>query len=188
VVTLAQLWLPILLGGVAVFFASFVLRMVLPHHWNDFARVPDEDAAMEALRKAGVVGPGQYMFPHATTPKAMQDPVWVAKWQKGPTAQMFVFPSGELNMGKSLLHSFLFNLFGTFMAAYLATMALPAGTSGATVMRFFTTIGFLVYGGALIWGPIWKGSTWTMLAKELFDALVYGLATGAVFVLLWPAS
>jgi hypothetical protein len=186
-VTLAQLWLPILLGGVAVFFASFVLRMVVPHHWNDFEPVPDEDAAMEALRKAGV-RQGQYMFPHATSPKCMSDPTWLAKWQQGPTGHMYIFPSGDLNMGKSLLQSFLFNVFGSFMAAYLATLALPVGASGSTVLRFIATIGFLTYGGALVWGPIWKGSTWIMLGKELFDAAIYGLATGAVFALLWPQA
>ena len=53
-VALGSLWLPILLGGVAVFFTSFVMRMVLKYHWSDYDRLPDEDRLMEAMREAGV--------------------------------------------------------------------------------------------------------------------------------------
>ncbi|MBK9385613.1 MAG: hypothetical protein IPN34_12450 [Planctomycetes bacterium] len=184
-VTLAQLWLPILLGGVAVFFASFVLRCIVQHHKTDFQAIPDEAAAMEALRKAGVSS-GQYQFPHCKDSKSMNDPAWQARWKQGPSGSLVVWPAGEMKMGRSMMQSTLFNIFGSFMAAYLATMVLAPGADRWLVLRFISTIGFLVYGGALVWGPIWKGDSWVVLAKELFDALVYGLVTGAVFVLLWP--
>ena len=41
-VPLASLWLPVLLSSVIVFFASFILHMVLPWHKHDYARLPDE--------------------------------------------------------------------------------------------------------------------------------------------------
>lgn len=185
-VTLAQLWLPILLSGVAVFFASFVLRCVFKHHANDFAGIPDEEAAMDALRKAGV-GPGQYMFPHCTGMEALKDPAWQERWKRGPAGHMYVFAAGEMNMGKSLMQSFAFNVVGSFLAAYLATMAIPVGASSELVMRFISTAAMLIYGAALTWGPIWKAENWSMYAKEIFDALVYGLVTGVVFMLLWPS-
>lgn len=186
-VTLSQLLLPILLGGVAVFFASFLMRMVLPHHWSDFDKIPDEDAALEALRKAGVRG-GMYNFPYAGSPQALKSPEWQEKWKAGPAGHLYVFPTGELNMGKSLIQSFLFNVVGSFFAAYLATMVLPVGADRYLVFRFISVVGFLVYGAALVWGPIWKATRWSVLGKELFDAFVYGMATGGVFAALWPAS
>ena len=53
-VPLASLWLAILLASVAVFFLSFLLRMVSTHHLSDFDKLPDEDAVRDALRSAGV--------------------------------------------------------------------------------------------------------------------------------------
>ncbi len=35
-VTLGSLWLPIVLSAVVVFFASWLMHMVLPHHWTDW--------------------------------------------------------------------------------------------------------------------------------------------------------
>lgn len=53
-VTLPDLWLPILLGGLAVFLSSFVLRMLLKYHWNDFDPLPDEGKIRAAFQ--GVPG------------------------------------------------------------------------------------------------------------------------------------
>ena len=50
------------------------------------------------------------------------------------------------------------------------------------------TIGFLGFGGATIWSPIWMVSSWKVCGKELIDSLVYGLAMGAVFMALWPSG
>ena len=38
------LWLPIVVSAVLIFFASFVLHMVLTYHWSDYRRLPDEKA------------------------------------------------------------------------------------------------------------------------------------------------
>ena len=46
---LSTLWLPIVLSGVALFFASFLAWMVLPHHKGDFIKLPDEGAFENAL-------------------------------------------------------------------------------------------------------------------------------------------
>ena len=50
-VALSSLWLPILLASIAVFFLSFVLRMVSTHHLSDFDRLPDQDAVRSRQQK-----------------------------------------------------------------------------------------------------------------------------------------
>ena len=53
-VSLAALWLPIILAAVIVFIASSILHMVLPYHRGDYKKLPDEDKVSAALRDAGV--------------------------------------------------------------------------------------------------------------------------------------
>ena len=50
VIPITNLWLPILVAAVLVFFASFVMNAVLTFHRNDFRAVPNEDRVMDALR------------------------------------------------------------------------------------------------------------------------------------------
>ena len=187
-VTLTDLWLPILLGGLAVFFASFVMRMVLKHHWTDFAPLPEEEALRAAFQSAGVEGGRQYSIPHCKSAQEMQDPEYQERWAQGPAGLIFLFPKGAYQFGGALMKSLLFNLFAVFMVAYLATNFLHAGASSMDVLQFTGTIAFLTFGGASIWGPIWMAHSWTVCAKELFDSLVYGLAVGGVFVAFWPAA
>src|SRR5690606_8258337 len=59
-VTLAALWLPILVAAFVVFLASALLHMLLPLHKDDWATLPDEERARTALRG---VPPGDYMVP-----------------------------------------------------------------------------------------------------------------------------
>lgn len=59
-----SLWLPIVVAGVALFFASWLAWMVLPHHKKEWIGLANEDAVLGAIRSAGVA-PGQYVFPYA---------------------------------------------------------------------------------------------------------------------------
>ena len=61
-VYLADLWLPIVVSAVIVFFASSILHMVLPLHRNDYKKMPNEDKVLESLRNLGVP-PGRLRFP-----------------------------------------------------------------------------------------------------------------------------
>lgn len=187
-VSLSELWLPILLGGLAVFFASFVMRMVLKHHWSDYEKLPDEDAVREAFQKIGVEGGRQYSIPHCSDAKSMQDPEWMAKWAEGPTGMMFLFPKGPYQFGSALGKSFAFNVAVAFVVAYLASNFLVRGAESMDVLQFTGTIGFLTFGGAYVWGPIWMAQSWKVLIKDLVDSLVYGLSLGGVFVAFWPGA
>jgi hypothetical protein len=48
------LWLPIVASGVALFFASWLAWMLLPHHKQEWTGLANEDAVMGAIRNAGV--------------------------------------------------------------------------------------------------------------------------------------
>ena len=63
-VSLADLWLPILLSAVLVFVASSLIHMVLGWHRHDFKKLAAEDAVMDALRPFNL-GPGNYVAPWA---------------------------------------------------------------------------------------------------------------------------
>jgi hypothetical protein len=186
-VSLADLWLPILLSAVGIFFTSFLMCMVLPHHKKDFAKVPDEDALMELLRGQGIT-PGQYVYPCADSMEQMKDPEWQKKVADGPSGMMIIRPAGGFNMGKSMGQSMAFNLIMAFFVAYVATFTLNGMTAGKVVFRLTSIVAFLGYGGAIAWTAIWWNRTWSTVFKEILDAVVYGCVTGAVFVWLWPST
>lgn len=184
-VTLTELWMPILLSTVAVFILSFMMWMVLPHHRKDWLPTSDEDKLIADLGAQGLKG-GQYNFPHCGDPATMKDPVWMEKYNKGPKGFLILMPDGPPNIPQSMIKSTVFNLLVTICVAYVATIAL--GTGSDEVFRMTATVSFLAFGAALGWGPIWFGRTVRSTLMELFDAMVYALATGAIFMWLWPSG
>ncbi len=100
-VSIPELWLPILVATVLVFVASNIVWMALPHHKSDAIRLPDEAAALDVLGKQGLT-PGLYRFPWANSMAEMKDPAFVEKLNKGPVALLTVIPSGPFNMGRRL--------------------------------------------------------------------------------------
>lgn len=183
-VSLAQLWLPILLSAVAVFLVSFVTHMVLRYHDTDFQKLPNEDPILTALSPHNIPV-GEYMFPHMSR-EQMKDPVYIEKRKRGPAGILTVMPNGMPALGGYLAKWFVYSLVCSLFAAYLAGAALPAGAEGSEVFRFTMTVGFLAYGLALVHDSIWFGRRWSTTIKNLIDAALYGAATAAVFVWLWP--
>jgi hypothetical protein len=82
-VTIASLWLPILVSAVVVFVASFVLHMLVPFHRSDYRKLPNDDQVMDTLRQFAIP-PGDYMAPSAGSPSAMRDPNFLEKMTRGP--------------------------------------------------------------------------------------------------------
>src|SRR5271165_1898150 len=92
-VSLAALWLPIMLAAVIVFFASFVMHMLLKYHEGDYKKLPGEEKVSAAIREASVT-PGLYMFPH-TTHAEMKSPETAEKFKRGPVGTLNVRPNGR---------------------------------------------------------------------------------------------
>lgn len=185
-VSVASLWLPILLAAVFVFAVSSIIHMLLRYHRNDFAKIPAEDEVMSALRKFNVP-PGEYVMPHAGSPEAMKSPEYIEKLANGPAAFMTFLPTGRPSMGKSLILWFLYSVVVGVFAAYIASRALEPGAHYLSVFRFTGCTAFVGYSLALWQNSIWYRRSWGTTLKSTFDGLVYALVTAGVFGWLWPA-
>ncbi len=184
-VTLVDLVLPILISGVAVFFLSFLMWMVLPHHRSDWSKLPDEDGTMKQL---GDIPRGMYTFPHCVTPEEMKDPAYVAKRDAGPSGMLTIMPRGPMNMGASMLKSFIYNVIITLLVAYVATLTIPKGDPGGMVLRMTSTVAFLAFAGAHGWYLLWFFHKGSLIFKSVIDGLVYAIAVGLIFMWMWPAA
>src|SRR5256885_13696917 len=98
-VSLASLWLAILLSAVFVFIVSSIMHMFLPYHKSDYRKLPDEEKILDALRTAGVTTRPGYHFPHHTM-KDMKAPEGQEKIKRGPIRLPQIFPRGGPAVGK----------------------------------------------------------------------------------------
>lgn len=178
-----SLWLPIVVSGVALFFASWLAWMVLPHHKKEWTGLANEDALMGAIKNAGVVA-GQYVFPYAECSADMNKEEFKAKTQAGPNGSLIVW-AGPCNMGVNLFCTIVFFLVVNFAIAYLAAMVIAPGADRWFVFRFVGTAGVITYGSANILNGIWFGRK---MVGDIMDGIAYGLITGAIFAWLWPAA
>lgn len=186
-VSLIQLWLPILLSAAFVFVASSVVHMVLKWHNSDYRKLPDEDGLRAALRKAPPA-PGQYFAPHCTDMKQLRDPAMQQKFVEGPVVAVTIRPNGLPTMGKALGQWFALTLLVSFLTAYIAAHTLAAGAAPMQVLRITASIGFLAYATGAIQEGVWMGKPWASVAKYLADALLYAFAGAAAFAWLWPSG
>lgn len=183
-VTLASLWLPILLSAVLVFVASSVLHMVLPYHKTDFGNTPNESAVMDVLRS---VPPGDYMMPRPSSTAEMKDPAFQEKMKRGPVVVLTVLPPWSTSsFPRSLAMWFVYAIVVSVFAAYIAGRALGPGTDYPQVFRFVGTTAFLGFGLALAQQSIWYAKKWSTTAKQMVDALIYAMLAAGVFGWLWP--
>src|SRR5689334_22107089 len=132
---LSALWLPILLSAVLVFVASSVIHMLSPWHKNDYPRMPNEDAAMDALRPLAIP-PGDYMVPKPGTRADLGSAAFADRLTKGPVFIMTMLPNGMMSMGRNLALWFVYIIVVSLFAAYIAGRALPAGSDPMRIMQF----------------------------------------------------
>lgn len=188
-ITLIDLWLPILLSAVAVWIAAAVAWMALPHHKGDFKKLPNEDAAMAAIRNLAIA-PGLYFFPNMEQcNKNKMDDAAKAKFEKGPHGLLQIWPAENFGkMGRNMLLSFLFYIIVGVFIAYLSTLSggLPRGSEFISVFRFTATAGIMAYCLASIPQDIWFGKPLRNILACLADGIAFGLITGAIFAWLWP--
>jgi len=184
-VPITALWLPILLSAVIVFVASSIFHMVLPFHKSDYRKLPEEEKVTDVLRAADVTPGPIYHFPH-TTHKEMKSPEAVEKFKRGPVGLLTIFPSGPPAMGKFLGLWFVNCIVVGIFVAYLTGRTRMPGTDYLQVFRVAGTVAFMGYGVGQLQDSIWKGQTWGVTAKHVFDGLIYALLTAGTFGWLWP--
>jgi hypothetical protein len=184
-VPLASLWLPIVVSAVIVFLASWIVHMFLPIHRNDFAKLPQEDAVLEALRSWNIPS-GQYLAPYANTVAQMKQPEYVEKRKRGPALFLTLTAGADPGMGKSLLQWFIYLLVISLFAAYLASDAIAAGAPYGAVFTFVGIASLMAYALGHAHQSIWYRQRWSTTVHYFLDGLIYSLLTAGVFAWLWP--
>jgi hypothetical protein len=185
-VPILSLWLPILLSAVVVFLISSIIHMALGYHNSDFAKLPNEEGVMDALRPFNIP-PGEYHMPKPDSMKHMGDPEFKAKMEAGPMAMMTVAPNGVPKMGGQLGQWFLYSVVVGVFAAYISGHALGPGAHYLSVFRFVGATAFMCYTVAGWQASIWYKRAWSTTLKNTFDGLLYACFTAGVFGWLWPA-
>src|SRR5579862_8494420 len=133
-VSLAALWLPIIVSAVLVFVASSILHMALKYHNADYRKFSNEDDVRAAINK-GNAPPGMYLMPWAMGSTDMKDPAVVEKFKQGPVAVTYVRPTGMWQMGTLLGQWFVYLLVVSFFIAYIACHTIAAGAPYLVVFR-----------------------------------------------------
>lgn len=176
--SIMTLWQPILLSAVLAFIAGSVIWMAMPWHKNDWRKLPDEEAARNALRN---LEPGQYSIPHCPDQAALKDPVWQKKMEDGPVAFINVVSPGLPGMGPKLVRMFAYNLVVAIVCAYFVSRTLAPDADYLAVFRVSGAVAFVAYGMAYVQESIWFGRPWSATMKTFLDALIYSLLTGGAF-------
>ena len=184
---LIDLWLPILLSAVFVFFASSVLHMVINHHKTDCGKLPNEDALLATMREHGVK-PGHYGMPHCADMKEMASDEMTAKYNQGPVGFVTVLPNGPFAMGKSLGQWLVFCLIVSAVVAWVSWYAVKPGEGSLKVFKITGAIAILGHALTHVPDSIWKGLSWSVTAKFILDGVIYGVVTAATFAWLWPSA
>jgi hypothetical protein len=183
-ISTAHLWLPIVLSAIGVFIASSLIHTVLKWHNSDYGKLGNEDEVRAAINRSSPA-PGLYVVPHCLDGQQMQSPEIQKKFADGPVGFVIVRESGPPKMGPFLGKWFLLNLVVALIVGHLAGHALGGAPRHATFV-FPAIVTFLAYGAGAVSDGIWMGRPWSAVAKDLLDASIYGLITGAIFVWLWP--
>jgi hypothetical protein len=181
---LIPLWLPILLSAVAVWIASSVVWMALPHHKQDFIRLADEDGFMDSVRKSGIK-PGNYLFPDFRDREAMKSEKVSKALEEGPVGHLSVWPT-PVTMGSKLVATFIVYLVVSTLIAYLTRVTIPGAAPFPRVFQVAATAGILAYCFSFIPNALWFGSYKRTVVANFVDGLVYGAITGAIFAWRWP--
>jgi hypothetical protein len=184
-VTLAALWMPIVVAAVAVFLVSSILHMVLQYHRADYKRIPNESEALAGVAKAALP-PGYYQFPWCESMKEVSTPEGQEKFRRGPVGMLTILPNGPMSMGKYLGGWFAYCLVVSLALACLAGSSLAPGTEYMVVFHFIAIAAFLAYGLPNAVNSIWAGVPWSNTLRATFDGLVYALVTAGCFGWLWP--
>ncbi len=183
-VPIMSLWLPIIFSAAIVFLVSALFHMVLPHHKNDYGKLPSEDAARAAI--GGNVPPGEYVVPYAASNAERATEEFTKKMNDGPVVFMTFRAPGPVGMGKELGIWFVYCLLVGIFVAYIAGRALEPGAHYLSVFRFVGATAFFCYTVGLWQDSIWFGRPWGTTFKNTVDGLVYALLTAGTFGWLWP--
>jgi hypothetical protein len=181
---LTELILPVVVSAVLVFLLSFVLHMLLPWHKGDYSTLPNETAALDAIRALSIP-PGEYIAPRPAGMADMKSPEFQEKMKRGPVFILSMQP-GMGSMGRSLGLWFVYLLIVAGLAGHIAMRVIPRPVDAYLVFHTVLYTSFMGYCFALWQMTVWYRRPWIITLKATIDGLLYGLVTAAVFVWLGP--
>jgi hypothetical protein len=179
-----SLLLPVAVSAVAVFLLTMAVHMT-PWHKGDYLRLPDEDGVMQALRPFNIP-PNDYVTPHPGSGDYMKSPEYDARRAAGPVMILTVMPSGPWKIGRMMGLWFLFAVVVSAIVGCLVGAIVPPGGRTHAVFHHAAVITFLSYAMGAVPLSIWYGRKWSTTLRTAADALLYALATGWIFAMLWP--
>ena len=181
-----SLLLPIVVSAVAVNVLLVIIHMT-PWHKRDYIKLPDEDGVMKALRPFKIP-PNDYAVPHPGSGAEMKSPAYDAKREAGPVMFLTVAPSGAWNIGKMMGTWFLFAVVVSASVAWVVGTIVPRGGDPHAAFHDVAVITFLAYAMGAFPMSIWYNRKWSTTFKAAVDALLYALATGWIFSMMWPKA
>jgi hypothetical protein len=182
-VGLADLWLPILVSGVAVFVVSAIVWMALPYHKADIKFLDNEadfDKALGGLN----IKPGYYMFPGCEA-KDMKSAEFQGRWKSGPWGSITIQGKAP-SFGMNLLRCFIVYLVISAIVGYLAGIGLPAGAEYMTVFRTVGTGAILGYCMGGLANDFFLGKPTRFIITSFLDGVIFALVTAGIFAAMWP--
>ena len=184
-VTLLELWLPILLSAAAVWFWAFLSWAILPVHKRDFGGLPDEEALLRAVRELNLPQ-GAYGFPYCKDNAQRNDPAFVEKWKSGPAGLLNLW-NPKASMGMNMVLSFVVYLVVSILVGYIGYGAgLPRGAGFGKVFQVLGAAGILAYTFSFLPQMIWFQANGYAKLAGILDGLISGVLTGLIFAWLWP--
>jgi hypothetical protein len=184
-VSVTELWLPILIAAVLVFVASSVIHMALGYHKGDYRKAPREDDLMAAMRPFHLE-PGDYSMPRPASMADLKTPEYQKKWAAGPVVFFTVLPNDTHGMAAQFVGWFVYSLFIGMVGAYVTGLAYGPGADYMHIFRMATTVTFIGYAGALPSYSIWYKRSWRTTFVGMVDGLIYGMVTAGTLGWLWP--
>lgn len=182
---LSELWIPILVSGASCWVLSAIARTVLPHHTNEWRRLPTEPEMLEALRRH-MPPPGLYSFPFTVGADLNRADVRVAL-EKGPVGYVTIGRPGRPSMPKMMVQLLVYFTASSFLVAYVAWHArLGLGAPYRSVFRIVGTVATMAYALGTVPESIWFARPWKSFGLQLADSLACGLVTAGIFGWLWP--
>ncbi len=183
---ITSLLIPIVVAALAVFIVSMII-MAMPWHRSDQGNVPNDDAAIAAIQSLNLA-PDDYAVPNPRLPGGGKNPDFIAKFERGPSFHMTVMDPRRMNMGIYIGTWFLFTLLISTIAGWVTGSIVAPGGNTHAVFHFSAIITACSYGFGAWPISIWYHRRWSTAFKGTFDAILYGLATGAVYMWLWPKA
>ncbi|MHC9509624.1 hypothetical protein [Kangiella sp. M94] len=184
-ISIADLWLPILLSGLFAWIASALIHMLIKYHNSDYQKLNNEDDIAKAIAE-GKSKVGFYTLPHCADFKEMEDPKVQQRFKDGPVAIVTIIQNGLPPMGKLLIQQLLFFVIGSLLIGYIGSIGMVAGAPTGDIFRLLFVAGFICFGWASIPYSIWFGHPWSVTSKYLMDAIIYAVVVASTFCWLWP--